>query len=557
MMKQRISRRNFLEVLGVASGMAAAAMLTGCGGSDSSTAASAGSAAAPASAPSTVEPVTLKILYKGPKTDGFDAIYQEFLNQTKDTLNTELDITFVEHADYKDKLNLEMTAGAEYDLVFDASWVHLKELAADGYYADLSGYFNNDAYPGLKKAFSADLMEANRWYGSMCYIPLLRTYGNGVPVIWYRKDLADAWGLGEIDSLDALVAYWDKAKENNILPFAARNTRGFFQLMTIGGGSYEATATRPSTAEAGIMSFSAGGCTYWVYIKDGKLAACAMEGAGDEAFADFPEGYNYDFAIERYETFAEWQKKGYISPDSMTTTDEKTQFWSGEAASTIGTLDDAETFLSSMPQYSPDAELAAFVYVDCLRNMEDHSYPTTYSANNGMCVPANSKNIDRTMMFLDWMFGEEANHDLFELGIEGVDWKKIGEDQYEDLTGYSSNWPGYGFTWNPNYVKFSSALPEEILVYRKWETQESAFTPMPVIGFRFDTSSSDMATYTAQTKAVADMVGTTKLHGILSDGTNNYSSMAEMLHANTEACYAAGADKVQEELVNQLTAYLA
>ena len=41
---------------------------------------------------------------------------------TRDTLNIELDITWVEHADYKEKLNLEITSGSEWDLVFDASW---------------------------------------------------------------------------------------------------------------------------------------------------------------------------------------------------------------------------------------------------------------------------------------------------------------------------------------------------------------------------------------------------------------------------------------------------
>ena len=52
---------------------------------------------------------TIKILHKGPKPNGWDDVYAEYLNRTKDTINVELDITWVEHSDYKDKLNLEIS----------------------------------------------------------------------------------------------------------------------------------------------------------------------------------------------------------------------------------------------------------------------------------------------------------------------------------------------------------------------------------------------------------------------------------------------------------------
>ena len=77
---------------------------------------------------------TIKILHKGPKPNGWDDVYVEYLNRTKDNINVALDITWVEHSDYKDKLNLEITSGSDWDLVFDASWIHLKDLAAEGYY---------------------------------------------------------------------------------------------------------------------------------------------------------------------------------------------------------------------------------------------------------------------------------------------------------------------------------------------------------------------------------------------------------------------------------------
>jgi putative aldouronate transport system substrate-binding protein len=422
---------------------------------------------------------TVKILYKGPKTEGFDAVYAEYLKRTRDTLNIQLDITWIEHADYKEKLNLEITSGADYDLVFDASWVQLGNLAAENYYADLSGYFNNDAYPGLKRAFSPTVMENNKWFGRMCYIPLFRAFGNGIPSVHYRRDWADAWGIGEINDYATLERYWKKAKEQGVLPVSVTSPRGYFQIMTIAGYI-------PGAAAVGIMSYDIAGVTFYAYVKDGKLAALAPAGAGDGAFKDFPQGWNRDFSLDRYETFANWTKQGFISPDSLTVRDANTLFWSGQSASYIGNLDDIENIERNIYSYSPEAKVGYFIYDEGIRNMRDHSIPTTFAGNNGLCVPESSKRKDLTMRFLDWLFASKENHDLFELGVEGVDYTLRPDGTYKAITTYPANWPGYGFTWNPNYVTFSEYITGKNLEYRKYELKESAFVKQPITGFSFN-----------------------------------------------------------------------
>ena len=82
--------------------------------------------------------VTIKFMHKGPKPDNWDAVYAKYEEEYMDEVGVALDITWVEHADYKDKLNLEITSGNDWDLVFDASWVKLKNLSPEGYYEDLS-----------------------------------------------------------------------------------------------------------------------------------------------------------------------------------------------------------------------------------------------------------------------------------------------------------------------------------------------------------------------------------------------------------------------------------
>lgn len=501
------------------------------------------------------EQITLKVMHNGPKPDGWDAVYEEYLNRTKDTLNIALDINWIENADYKEKLNLEITSGGDWDLVFDASWCQLKNLAAEGYYADLSGYFNNPEYPGLQKSFTEDVMKANSWYGSMCYIPLFETYGNGIPCVWYRKDWAQDWGIGtdgQINSYEELESYWDAALDNGLVAYGASQARGFYQMKSMAGG-YE------GAAKAGIQAVSSGGLTFWIYSKDGKLVDIAVEGSGDENFANFPDGWNYDFGAKRYEDFARWQKAGYIDPDSLSCTDYGVGFESGLSASIVGTLDDYVKYSAYTQTWGNDDALGFFVYVDGIRNMEKEVIPTSRGANNGLCVPATSKNIDAVMRFLDWMFSSQENHDLIQLGIEGVDFV-YGEKEgtYEALTSYSSELGGYTISWNPNYALINSQYTDKALAYREYELRADTFVSNAILGFNFDTSDIDLSTAVAQCKAVTDMVSIVKLHGITTDGNgNSYDSITEMLKSNVDEAMANGGQQVYDALKAQLEAYLA
>lgn len=499
------------------------------------------------------EPRTIRILHKGPKPDGWDAVYAKYLELTKDTINVELDIDWVEHADYKQKLNLEITSGGDWDLVFDAAWIHLKTLAAEGYYADLSQYFNNpEEYPGLAAGFTADTMKANTWFGKMCYIPLFETYGNGLPVIWYRQDWANEWGVGKIDSYEKLEQYWQAAIDNGYIGYACTSARGFFQLMTLRGEGY------PGSAQAGLQMWSAGGLSVWFYIQDGKIVSYAVEGAGDEAFKDFPEGWNYDFAAKRYDTFGKWQQAGYIDPDSMSVTDAAASFNAGLSASYIGTLDDVEGVKAAAAEYAIGWEnIGYFIYVDEVAKMQNNVIPTNRAGNNGWAVPATSKNVEATMDFLDWMFGSQANHDLIQLGLEGVDFEYGENGTYKPLTDYSAKLGGYGFSWNPAYALISQAYEGDLLKYRQWEYSEDAFVSYPVLGFNFNTSDLDLSTAIAQCKAVTDLTAIVKLHGIAMDGNGvAYDSVTEMLKANTEAAMANGGQQIVDAMVEQLTAHL-
>jgi len=507
------------------------------------------------------EPVVLNIYHCGAKPDGWDEVYAKYLEMTKDTLNIELNMIWNSWGDYTEKFKLEVTSGADIDLCFDASFLALKELAADGYYADLAEYFHNpEQYPGLAANFSEEAMKNNSWYGRMCYIPLYQSLATCYGV-YYRADWAREWGIGtdgEINSWEEMEAYWQAAADHGVLAYAAAAGDGFYSLLTETLFSYPGKDGGPSTAQAGIQLVEAGGLNVWTYIKDGQLISYAVEGSGDEAFKDFPEGWQYDFGADRYDSYQKWYEAGYIGSDSLSPSDINL-FAAGQAASVGEFLTTFVTMTNLVKAENPDAEVDFFIPVDDVRNKVPGSLATNFDAGNGLCVPVTSTKIPYTMKFLDWMFGSKEAHDLMMYGIEGRDFN-YGEEEgtIETLTNYSSVFYGFTFCWNPNYIYYSTELSDKALDYHKWTADEANYTVLPAPLFKFDTSDIDLSTSIAQCKAVTDMANTVKKHGIPIDGYGNtYATCSEMVEANVAMAMENGGQEIVDAVVAQLQAHLA
>lgn len=143
------------------------------------------------------------------------------------------------------------------------------------------------------------------------------------------------------------------------------------------------------------------------------------------------------------------------------------------------------------------------------------------------------------------------NHDLFELGIEDKDWTAVGEDRYaltQENSSAQYTFPGYVMTWNPNYVRFSDKLPEEIFEYKKYDLETSAYYTSPLAGFIFD--SSNVQTEMTKVNAIMSENSTALEHGAL-------ENPVEVLRkANAEA-EVNGRPQIKDELKRQINEFLA
>lgn len=490
------------------------------------------------------DPVTLKVLMSGDKPNDWDAVLNEFYNRTKDTLNITFDWTWVPSADYKDKLNVKMTAGEEYDLVFDAPWMHLRTLSQDGIYADLSPYLNNDAYPGLKLAFPEDVMIYNEYAGINCALPLFFNYG-GQNIVMYRQDWAKEWNIGtdgQINSHDELKAYLEAVLANKpgVIPIVLKNNRGFYHLFD---------AITIDLAKDHIYQGTLGKDIFFAFkLNDDETEVIATALPGDTAEYWEPFG-GVDYWKQKMEISREWNK--YCETDSLNQTDPGSVFQIGKAAAYIDTIDAVPKFNSILQTNAPEAELGVYVHEDAARNMEKGVYSATLTASNCLCIPASSDKIDRTIAFLNWLFESQENHDLFEYGIEGVHWEAVGDNQYRLPEGVSAttnyNPNGWNLTWNPNYYRFSADYTEYALPYAEFSTDITNYVIDPKKGFVFQ--SDPVKTEITQCGAILGEVLAPLNHGILE---NPY----EVLQETTKQLRENDVQKALDEWVAQMNAFL-
>lgn len=518
--------------------------LTACSGNGNDSGANEAASSTPGTEKSSTAPdlATLKVMLFGDKPVDMDKVLAEFESRTHDTLNTKLDIEFNPASDHKQKTKLKLAAGEAIDLMFDAPWMNLSQNISQGFYQELDKYFNNDAYPGLKKAFSEEFLNANKVNGHIYAVPITNMYYDS-EVVFIRKDLREKYGMQPIQSYDDLQMYLDNVKKNesDMIPFALMGDRGFFKMF--------GTEEKQTHVRAEPYAISGTGTTFNLMLsEDGKkvLGATTL-GDPAEEFAKYPAPFNNsEYFYGTNDKKVEWNQ--YIQKDVLNEKDPGALFVSGKSAANEGTINGYASMRDRLKSAVPNAELEFFVYNSKIRNLEKEAIGTEYKAWNYLVVPATSKNADRTMKFLDWLFSSQENHDLFELGIEGTHWEKSGDTHYK-TTANTQNYafPGYELSWNPTLSRVNADNSEDALKLITYQTEDSTYYKLPLAGFVFDTEPVKTEIAKIQPKSAV-------LDPILKNGLDkDWRQSAEKLNKELRKL---GLEKVRAELIKQAQTFL-
>lgn len=484
------------------------------------------------------EPVTLKILFFNDKPAHFDEVLDEFYKRTKDTLNVTLDFEFNPVPDHKQKLLLIAAAGEEYDLVFDAPWMHIEKLAKDGAYLNLDKYFHNDDYPGLKKNFSKTYLDSNKFYGHTYGVPVTKEL-DSLEAIGIRSDLMEKYGFKEIKTTAKLKEFFDVIleKEPDLIPLAQGGITGFFRLFPRYTEEYNIFR---------ITDDNFVGRFYVALSEDNKeVTGVYTDGDPAEVVKDFPAPWNtVEKWNEKYVKYREWNK--YLEKDVLSQQDPEMLYSSGKAAALArGGL----TNSLDLPKLIPGVESYPFPYRkgDRLR-IPDSKY-ITYKVWNFACVPVTSNHPDRVMKFIDWIFQSRENHDLIEMGIKGKHWIPVGEERYKFPEGleqeYKFQW--YELTGHPDMVRYSELYNDDHISLNKWASSEERNVLSPLAGFTadFEAVRTEKAGYDSIYKKIEV--------GIMNGAYQDPVAILEKVNSDARK---AGLEKIREELKKQVQAFL-
>ena len=463
--KTNLSKRIAAAVLAGAMGMG----LMACGSAESSVAtandtvqdktgtqeAESSSVASPITEDVTIN---IRIMNEVKNADKVIAKYEEMVADDPVMSKIHPNIEYVIGADYKDKLNMALSAQEDIDLMFCGSWFGLTKFIQEGDFADLTGYFNNDEFPGLKKAFSGQFLDAMTSYvrqedgtytKGIFGINMATSYEDSRGFM-YREDLRKKYGCDEITDRDSLMAFVKTVCENEPDMIGVNLWNFFYLDSPVYTGKHDNVFSQDSTEVFGDQT------RIYVGLSEDQKTVLNVVVAGDseEEFAKMPEGYQYDFITEYAIKRTEWNP--YLNPSRGETTPVEKP-----AAISYSALSEFENRSKEAMENVPGSEWRFYVIDDAQRNKEEGAVICDIATNNWLVVPEWSDKQLATMYFLDWMFGSQEAHDLFQYGIVGEDWEAIGDDGMKN-TDISDEekyvMPGYSFTWNPNYVRYSEMV---------------------------------------------------------------------------------------------------
>ncbi|MCR4586944.1 MAG: ABC transporter substrate-binding protein [Lachnospiraceae bacterium] len=493
--------------------------------------------------------INIRIMNEVKNVDKVVAKYEEMVKDDPIMSKIHPNIEFVIGADYKDKLNMALSAQEDIDLMFCGSWFGLSKFIQEGNFAEISGYFNNDQFPGLKKAFSPEFVSAMTAYvrqedGSYktgIYGINMATAFEDSRGFMYREDLRVKYGCDPITDRDSLMAFVKTVAENEPDMIGVNLWNFFYMDSPVYSGKHDNVFSQDSTEVFGDQTR-----VYVGLSDDGKTVLNAVvAGDSEEEFAKMPEGYQYDFITEYAVTRTEWNP--YLDPHRG---EENTVV--PPAAISYSALSEFESRSKEAMENVPGSEWKFYVIEEAQRNKEEGAVICDMATNNWLVLPEWSEKTDAVMYFLDWMFGSQEAHDLFQYGIEGEDWVAIGEDGMK-ATDISEDekyvMPGYSFCWNPTYKRYSELVlnDPELKADFDYSYATSTYQLSPLAGFAFDASA--VETEVANISALSNELQM----NISRYDADEAVAKLQTWHKDAEE---AGLEKVRQELIMQLQQFL-
>lgn len=490
------------------------AALTGCSekADPAASPSAAASSASSATDASKLKPVNLKYYYFGVAKPGDQAVFDALNKILKEKLNVTMDFVKIpNNGDYTQKMTVMVNAREEFDLCFTSpDYLNYFENAAKGSFVDVTELLPKYA-PKTYAQFKPEIWNAakvnGKIYASINQQIFARQSGYQV-----SKPLADKYGFD----------YKSVKKQSDLAPLLEKVKAGepanmTDQLFNASMKSHVFSYLYPSFQ--------------WETVGGTDVPGVAKANEAHPAvFNEYDTPEFKDYILTR----KEFQDKGYIAKDALTRpTFDSTKY----AAATIATL---------MPgiEATLQAQYKNEQYVIPL----GQPLLTTANAIATMtAVSSTSKNPERAIMVLELLNTDKEFYNLLTWGIEGVDYKKTGDNRIEVLPDakYSTN---TGWMFGNQFNSFVTGTQPDNVWEQTQKLNDSAAISK-IYGFNFNPA--PVKTEIANCSAIINEYKANFNTGMY--GENTESKYKEFL----TKLKAAGSDKIIAEKQKQIDAFVA
>lgn len=388
-----------------------------------------------------LKPVELSIYYPGNEQKDVAMVEEQLNKLLKDKINATIKIYATGWGDWAQKINLMVSGGEPFDLMFTAGWDNFSGNVAKGAFYELNDLIDQYA-PEAKKEIGELRLAGASVNGKLYAVPtqkeMAHTFG-----LFLNKSLVDKYGfdVSAIKTLKDIEPMLQKIKDSEpeVVPiWGTRNMSSFLPFETVGnvkipGGLY----------------------------KDGASTKIVNQ-------FEMPE------MLDLLNLMRDWNKKGFFQDDPATQKDSTAHQKAGRV-------------FAIQQQLTPGKNITSAQSIghELIQVELTNPYTTNGDVNGSLtAISRTSKNPERAMMFINLLHTDPEILNTLVFGVEGTHYTNNGGILSKPAaeSGYT---PGNAYMFGSQFLNYlwDNEDPQK---WEKYQAFNESATPSPLIGFSYN-----------------------------------------------------------------------
>lgn len=357
------------------------------------------------------EVITIKYVIPGTEPKEWPAV-KEAVNKKllADGVNVQIEKEYIDWGAWEQKINLKLSTNEDFDMFHVMNdWVGLANYAGRGALKDITAEVEQYG-PNLKKVVPESVWSGVTKEGKIF----------GIPAYWYESAVDGSITINKYLLNKAGVDSSFSNRQEMLDAMEQVNAKLNMKLtIPIRGGTAGPADIFQRTYD-----------TYPFTVRD-NIAYIAEDGIVKN-WVETDE-FKQDAAW-----FAQAYKKKLVHPDVLTIKQEQVeqQIKSGQYVFMFGTPNKLMDVQKTYPDIKDED-------IELIRLNPETSRYRMVNAKNVNVVAANSKHPAEAVKFLNWLYDNQDNYDLFMYGLEGTTYKKVGDKGVEMVIDPKTNTPLY------------------------------------------------------------------------------------------------------------------